>query len=122
MDGVKGPFPTLEALLQTTMSDFILKPNWPSLISGVYFIIRSLDNIGKGLKRDKIRAELFNRRQEERQPGRIKQEAYHLWQVSGCPEGTEEVNWAQAKKNCLFPEKHKTTLLANIWAKIFGFD
>ena len=74
----KDTFPTLDSLLHNTLRELILKTNWPSLISGVYFIIRSLDNIGKGLKRDKINAERYNKMMEIGRPERIEKEAYRL--------------------------------------------
>ena len=63
----------------------LFNTNWTSTISGLYFVIRALDNIGKGLKKDLERARVHNIKIDQFLHQLIQIEAHKIWVKNGMP-------------------------------------
>ena len=93
---------------------------WPATISGIYFIIRSFDNIEKALRVERKLADNYNRNVKENFEELVRVEANAIWLKKGKPHNSQVEDWSQAEIN--INKLYKYPTLASFWKSTFGLS
>lgn len=117
---VIGDRTVLHDIFIVNLPGIILHLRWASFLSGVYFTIRALDNMGKALKSSQRLAVEYNFVIDRDWHHLVTLEAERLWRKKGCLSTTEVEDWEEAQ--LIIHRTKRTTPEADLWERVFGFD